>query len=71
MIVAIGERERLQAFSLAGVRIEPAEGPEAAVAVWRSLPADVSLAILTPSARAALASELAGRDRCLWVVMPS
>ena len=56
-IVAIGERERLRGFALAGVNVAAAEDPAGARAAWAALPADVALVILTPAAHAALAAE--------------
>jgi vacuolar-type H+-ATPase subunit F/Vma7 len=71
-IAAIGERERLRGFALAGVRVVAADDGAAARAAWRELPAEVGLVILTPTARAALQSETsARRDDRLWVVMPA
>jgi vacuolar-type H+-ATPase subunit F/Vma7 len=70
-IAAIGERERVRGFALAGVHVVAAEDPELARAAWRGLPDDVGLVILTPTAHAALARETGvSRDDRLWVVMP-
>ena len=69
-IAVIGERRaRARSRSLAS-RVIVADGPDAARTAWRSLPADVGLVILSAAAHAALAPELAQRDRRLWVVMP-
>ncbi len=56
-IVAIGERARICGFALAGVSVIEADGPEAALAAWRALPAAVGLVILTAAAHGALAAE--------------
>jgi len=70
-IVAIGERERVSGFALAGVQIAPADHPEAVRAAWRALSADAGLVILTRAAHRALAAEgVDDRDGRLWVVMP-
>ena len=70
-IAAIGERERLQGFALAGVDVAVAEDPAGARAAWKALAPDAALVILTPASRAALAaSELCSAGDRLWVVMP-
>jgi len=70
-IVAVGERERLRAFALAGVDVAVASDPEGARAAWAALSADVALVILTPTAHAALAGdELEQAGQQLWVVLP-
>ena len=53
-VAAIGEEVLVAGFGLAGVRVLPAERPEAVRAAWRDLPGDVALVILTPAAAAAL-----------------
>ena len=71
-IVAIGERERVRGFALAGVHVAAADDAPAARAAWRELPADVGLVILTPEAHAALAVErLQQPNQRLWVGMPT
>lgn len=71
-IVAIGERARIQGFSLAGVSVIEADRAQAARAAWRALPPGVELVILTASAHAALAAEadITGTAAPLTVVMP-
>ncbi|MGZ4305072.1 MAG: V-type ATP synthase subunit F, partial [Solirubrobacteraceae bacterium] len=70
-IVAIGERERVGGFALAGVEVVVADEPDGARAAWGALPVDVALVILTHAAHAALgADELDPRGRRLWVVLP-
>jgi vacuolar-type H+-ATPase subunit F/Vma7 len=70
-IVAIGERERLRGFALAGVEVAAADDPAETRAAWDSLAPEVALVILTPAAHAALSgSELDRRGQRLWVVMP-
>ena len=66
----IGEAARVSGFAFAGVHVGVADDPDAARAVWRSLPDDVVLAILTPAAHAAVHALPGGVDR-LCVVMPS
>ena len=70
-VAAIGERERVSGYAFAGVHVEAAEHPGAALAAWRALPADVGLVILTPAAHRALVEQLGAQDRRLWVVMPA
>jgi vacuolar-type H+-ATPase subunit F/Vma7 len=70
-IVAIGERERVGGFALAGVRIAPADDPDAVRGAWERLPENAGLVILTTAAHRALAAEGFGDDDDrLWVVMP-
>jgi vacuolar-type H+-ATPase subunit F/Vma7 len=70
-IVAIGERERVRGFALAGVHVAAADDADAARAAWGELPADVGLVILTAAAHAALALERLNQlEERLWVVMP-
>ena len=69
-IAAIGEHERVHGFAFAGVHVAAVDQPDAALAAWRALPADVGLVILTQVAHTALAAELSERDERLWVVMP-
>jgi vacuolar-type H+-ATPase subunit F/Vma7 len=66
----IGEALRIQGFALAGALICPAEDQAAAHAVWRSLPDDVAVVVLTTGAAAWLAGQLAERRGVLTVVMP-
>jgi vacuolar-type H+-ATPase subunit F/Vma7 len=67
-IFAIGERERVRAFALAGVQVVPADDPEAARAAWEALPAGFGLVILTSAAHDAVAPS--EQDERLWVVIP-
>ena len=72
-VAAIGERERVSGFSLAGVLVAAAGDADSVRAAWEALPADVGLVILTRASRAALASRgLLARDGTtrLWTVMP-
>jgi len=70
-IVALGEREQIAGFALAGVPVAAADDPDAALAAWQALPSDVGLVILTAAAHVALAPVLSGDERRLWVVMPA
>jgi vacuolar-type H+-ATPase subunit F/Vma7 len=67
-IFAIGERERVRALALAGVRVVSADDPEAARAAWEALSARPGLVILTTAARDAVAPSEQGER--LWVVIP-
>ncbi|MFB6612692.1 V-type ATP synthase subunit F [Streptomyces sp. NPDC056367] len=68
-VAAVGEHMRVRGFALAGVTVLEAERAEDVREVWRSLPDDVSLVILTPAAAEALGPEPAG-TRFLTAVMP-
>jgi vacuolar-type H+-ATPase subunit F/Vma7 len=67
-IFAIGERERVRALALAGVRVLPADDAEAARAAWEALAEEFGLVILTTAARDAVAPS--EQDKHLWVVIP-
>jgi vacuolar-type H+-ATPase subunit F/Vma7 len=70
-IASIGQRERVQGFSFAGVTVVAADGADAVRAAWAQLPNRVKLVILTEAAHAALdAEQLAHEDAPLAVVMP-
>ncbi|MCK7622209.1 hypothetical protein MUU72_03550 [Streptomyces sp. RS10V-4] len=69
-VVALGERTRTAGFALAGVRVRAAEDPERVRALWRDLPADTALVILTPAAAAALGPGALDGPAPLTVVMP-
>ena len=79
----IGEEARVRGFALAGALVFAVADAAAARAAWRSLPADVAVAVLTPRAAgwlrdvtgggdeaAAQAEGLARRPDVLPVVMP-
>ncbi|MFF7490089.1 hypothetical protein ACFZBC_32020 [Streptomyces luteogriseus] len=71
-VAAIGERARVAGLALAGAAVLVAEDAEAVRRVWRGLPDDVDLVILTPAAAEALESPPAapGGSRPLTAVMP-
>lgn len=58
MAAIIGEAVRTEGYSLAGAIVFTAENSEQAHAAWRSLPADVTVVVLTASAAAWLADTL-------------
>ena len=70
-IVAIGAAARVNAYRLAGVQVFAAENDGAAREAWTTMPSDTGVLILTREAAAALAGQLAGRPRMLWVTLPS
>jgi vacuolar-type H+-ATPase subunit F/Vma7 len=71
-IAAIGEREQVQAYALAGVLTGAADNASATRAAWRALPPDVGLVILTPAAHTVLAADgLDEHDERLFVVLPT
>jgi vacuolar-type H+-ATPase subunit F/Vma7 len=69
-IAALGERSRIQGYSIAGVEVMPAGTADAAVAAWRTLPSHVAVLILTPQAAAALAGRMSERPDVLVAVLP-
>jgi vacuolar-type H+-ATPase subunit F/Vma7 len=66
----IGEATRTAGFALAGATVLPAETQDEARAAWLSLPADIAVVVLTPSAAAWLGEALRSRPDALSVVMP-
>ena len=66
----IGEALRVQGYALAGAVVCPAEDEVAARAAWWSLPADVTVVVVTARAAAWLGGELTARPQLLPVVMP-
>ncbi|WP_062203663.1 V-type ATP synthase subunit F [Demequina salsinemoris] len=71
VVVAIGERRIVDAFSLAGVEALPAEDAAAARAAWDSLAPDVALVLLSASAADALGDAIDAIDAPLTAVIPS
>lgn len=69
--MALGDGRTTAVLALAGVRCIAAPTDDDVVAAWRSLDADVGLAILTPAARRCLDDELDNRPDVLTVVVPS
>jgi vacuolar-type H+-ATPase subunit F/Vma7 len=67
-VFAIGERERVRALALAGVRVVPADDAEAARTAWKELPEEFGLVILTTAAHEAITPS--EQDERLWVVIP-
>jgi vacuolar-type H+-ATPase subunit F/Vma7 len=53
-VAAIGEHTRVAGLALAGTVVLVAEDPDTVRRIWRSLPDDVELVILTPAAAEAL-----------------
>ncbi len=70
VIVALGERQRVEGFALTGVRVVPVENRAAARAAWRQLGADVTTILLTARAREFLADLLPERSDTIWTVIP-
>jgi len=69
-MAAIGRRERVRGFALAGVEVLPAADDAEARAAWAALPARTAVVILTPDAHAALRAELAAVPSVLAAVLP-
>jgi vacuolar-type H+-ATPase subunit F/Vma7 len=66
----IGEATRTAGFSLVGATVLPAETQDEVRAAWLSLPADIAVVVLTPSAAAWLGEAPGSRPGALSVVMP-
>ncbi len=70
-IVAIGERELVDGYGLAGVQVLPASDTTSVRRAYAEVEGDAGLLILTPAAEAALADRLADARRLVWVVLPA
>jgi vacuolar-type H+-ATPase subunit F/Vma7 len=70
-IVAIGERELVDGYGLAGVEIRPAGDAASVERAFAEVEDDAGLLLLTPAAEAALRTRLAETDRLVWVVLPA
>jgi vacuolar-type H+-ATPase subunit F/Vma7 len=68
-VIAIGELELLEGFSLAGVRVEQASNPDECRRALAEVDDDVGLLVLTPSSREALEPLLERRPNLLWTVV--
>lgn len=66
----IGEPLRVLGYGLAGAVVRPVRNAGEAEAVWRSLPDDIAVVLLTARAAAWLGDLPSGRE-VLTVVMPS
>jgi vacuolar-type H+-ATPase subunit F/Vma7 len=69
-VVALGESTRVAGLVLAGVTVLETEAAGAGE-VWRKLPEDTGLLLLTPAAAEALEERLPERPRLLWAVLPA
>ena len=69
-VAALGARTEVVGFALAGAHVLAADDADAVRAAWRCLPPGVGVVLLTPSAAAALAEELAGAQGLLTAVIP-
>jgi vacuolar-type H+-ATPase subunit F/Vma7 len=69
-IVAIGARDRVEGFTLGGVRVLVADEAGAVRAAWQALEADVAVALLTPAAQTALVDLLPSRPDVIWTTIP-
>jgi vacuolar-type H+-ATPase subunit F/Vma7 len=70
-VVAIGEKELVDGYGLAGVQVLPAADATSARRAYAEVEGDAGLLILTPAAEAALAARLADVRRLVWVVLPA
>lgn len=69
-IAVLGEHARVEAYSLGGALISPADGAQEVRAAWDSLDDRVKVVVLTPAAAAALDGAYDRRPGILTVVMP-
>ena len=69
-VAAIGAELEVQGFSLAGALVRPAHTDAEVLAAWQSLPAEVSVVVLTAAAARAVPARRAA-DRPLTVVLPT
>jgi vacuolar-type H+-ATPase subunit F/Vma7 len=69
-IAALGNRERVEGFALAGVRVLVAEDDDAVRTAWSALDRDVAVLILTQDAQAALSDDLPSRPALVWTTLP-
>jgi vacuolar-type H+-ATPase subunit F/Vma7 len=69
-IVAVGERNRIQGYSIAGVEAVVAGTAADSIEAWRRLPRDVAVLILTSQAAAAIGDRIAERPDVLIAVLP-
>ena len=69
-LVALGEPARLDAFSLAGVHVIPAETAADARAAWTALAPDVAVVILSSTAQKAIEDLLPSRPDVIWTTIP-
>lgn len=69
VLVALGEKVRVEGFALAGAEVVVADDPDSVVGAWSSIPDD---AVVVLTARAAAALERSGVDLVgrLRAVMP-
>ena len=70
-VVAIGERELVDGYGLAGVQVLPVADAASARRAFAEVENDAGLVILTPAAAAALGRRLAEARRLVWVVLPA
>jgi vacuolar-type H+-ATPase subunit F/Vma7 len=68
-VAAIGPRDLVDGYGLAGARRYPAADPESVLAAWEALPADAELLLLSRLAAAVLAPHLDERP-VVWVEVP-
>ncbi len=71
VIVALGARRDVDAFSLAGVEVRAAEDAAAVRAAWAALGDEVGLVLLTADAAEALGNVIDATASPLTAVLPS
>lgn len=68
-VAVIGAQPAVQGYGLAGALVRVADDPEAVRRAWQTLPADVSVVVLTRAAQAALSGHLDAATGPLIAVM--
>lgn len=69
-VAVLGERSRVQGYTLAGAVVLVADDPAAVRSAWQALHSDIAVAILTARAAHALGEALENASWPLVVVMP-
>jgi hypothetical protein len=66
----IGPALRIGGYGLAGAELLPAADRAQAVRVWRSLPGDIAMVVVTSQVAGWLSAEFAARPDVLTAVLP-
>jgi vacuolar-type H+-ATPase subunit F/Vma7 len=69
-IAAVGEQTAVAGYGLAGAVVVIAEDAAQAVAAWRALPSDITVAIVTERVAHALQASAAADEGPMMVVIP-
>lgn len=71
IVVAIGEKARLEGFGLAGADVRAAETNEDVRDIWAALAGRAEVVVLTPRAAAALGPDVADPRAPMTAVLPA